>query len=441
MSTAPFSAELWSESEQWSRDQLAAFQLDRMQSQLRYVFDRSEFYRARFGELGWSPSELVDLRDLAHLPFTRKYDYVESLAAAPPWGTAVAADPTSLERIHFSSGTTAKPVPLFWTGGDIERWTENYACMYYGQGVRPQDIAQVMYTFSWFVGGSAAMQGFQRVGAASIPAGSRDSKRQIETMMQYGTTVLPATPSFVFHLLEVAAGMGIDLRDSAVRAVVVGGEPGGGVPSTRARIEEGYGAEVFDTYGSLEFQPIAWECTAHDGLHFAEHSAFVEILDPVTDEPVPDGEPGVVVLTHLHREASPLVRWWTGDVAVRDSSPCACGRTTSRLVGGVRGRADDMLVVRGVNLFPSAVEQIVRQAEGAAGEYLIVLDDSFKDPVTGYLTGIRVRLEAEAGAAPDIGQVVESTIHARLGVRALVEVVPYGALPRSEHKSKRVVHE
>lgn len=441
MSTAPFSAELWSESEQWSRDQLAAHQLDRLKSQMSYVFERSAYYGARFEALGWSPDDLGDLSDLSKLPFTRKYDYVESLAEAPPWGSGIAADPVDIERIHFSSGTTAKPAPLFWTGGDIERWTENYARMYYGQGIRREDIAQIMYTFSWFVGGSAAIQGFQRVGAASIPAGSRDSERQIETMMHYGTTVLPATPSFVFHLLEVAAGMGVDLRDSAVKTIVIGGEPGGSVPSTRARIEAGYGAEVFDTYGSLEFQPIAWECTAHDGLHFAEHSAIVEILDPVTDQPVPDGEPGVVVLTHLHREASPLVRWWTGDVAVRDSSPCACGRTTARLVGGVRGRADDMLVVRGVNLFPSAVEQIVRQAEGAAGEYVIVLDDSVKDPVTGYLTGIRIRLEAEASAPKDIGRSVESTIHARLGVRATVEVLPYGALPRSEHKAKRVIHE
>ncbi|GAA1007947.1 CoA ligase [Acrocarpospora pleiomorpha] len=440
MTATPFSATLWNESERWSRDQLVAHQSDRLRSQLRYVSERSAFYAARFGELDWSPEDVAGLDSLAELPFTRKYDYVESLSAAPPWGSAIAADPESIERIHFSSGTTARPAPLFWTGGDIERWTENYARMYYGQGIRPADVAQVLYTFSWFVGGSAAVQGLQRVGAASIPAGSRDSERQIETMMHYRTTVLPATPSFVFHLLEVADGMGLDLRDSAVRKIVLGGEPGGSVPSTRSRIQDGYGAEVFDTYGSLEFQPIAWECTAHDGMHFAEHSAVVEILDPVTDEPVPDGDPGVVVLTHLHREASPLVRWWTGDVAVRDSSPCACGRTTARLVGGVRGRADDMLVVRGVNLFPSAVEELVRQAEGAAGEYLIVLDETVKDPVSGYLTGIKVRLEARSDAPVDLGSAVAAAIHARLGVRAHVEVVAYGELPRSEHKAKRVVH-
>ena len=437
----PDSADLWDQAESWSRDRLHAFQVSELTRQLAYVWKRSDFYRERLGKAGWQPGDLGADADLSKLPFTRKRDYVESLSAAPPWGSAIAADPEAIERIHFSSGTTARPAPLFWTGGDIERWTENYARMYYGQGIRRTDIAQVLYTFSWFVGGSAAVQGLQRIGATSIPAGSRDSERQIETMMHYQTTVLPATPSFVFHLLEVADRMGIRLHDTAVRTIVIGGEPGGSVPSTRTRIEAGYGAEVFDTYGSLEFQPIAWECTAHDGMHLAEHSAIVEILDPTNDEPVRDGDPGVVVLTHLNREASPLVRWWTGDIAVRDSAPCACGRTTARLVGGVRGRADDMLVVRGVNLFPSAVEQIVRRAEGAAGEYLIVLDDSVKDPVTGYLTGIKVRVEAEPGAVPDVGGELAAALHTQLGVRAEIEVLPYGTLPRSDHKAKRVLHE
>lgn len=441
MTTAPFPSHLWDASERWSRDELENHQLDRLRQQLRYVWTNSKFYRHRFNEIGWTPESLTDFGSLASLPFTRKSDYVGSLAAAPPWGSAIAASPANVERIHFSSGTTAKPAPLFWTAADIDHWTENYARMYYGQGVRSHDIAQILYTFSWFVGGSAALQGFQRIGATSIPAGPRDSERQIDTMMQFGTTILPATPSFVFHLLEVAEQMGVDLRESTVKTIIIGGEPGASVPATRTRIEEGYAAEVFDTYGSLEFQPIAWECTAHEGMHLAEQSAFVEILDPETNHPVPDGEPGVVVLTHLQREATPLVRWWTGDVAVRDSSPCPCGRTQARLIGGVRGRADDMLIVRGVNVFPSAIEQIVRRTPGAAGEYVIVLDSSVKDPQTGYLTGVKVRFEIEPDASADIGETVSAAIHSQLGIRAKTEPLHYGSLPRTEHKAKRIIHE
>jgi phenylacetate-CoA ligase len=441
VTTTPYSAQLWEESEAFSRDRLAAHQLEQLRRQLKHVGENSALYRARFAEAGWSPEDLRDFADLAQLPFTRKADYVRGLSDQPPWGAAIAVPPEAVARIHFSSGTTAKPAPMFWTESDIGHWTENYARMYYGQGVRVTDIAQIMYTFSWFVGGAAALQGFRRLGTGTIPAGPRDSERQIETMLTFGTTVLPATPSFVFHLLEIAAKMGVDLRDSAVRTIIIGGEPGASVPSTRKRIEDGYGAEVFDTYGSLEFQPIAWECVAHQGLHLAEQSSYVELVDPVTGSQVPDGEPGVVVLTHLDRAASPLVRWWTGDIAVRDSAPCPCGRTQARLVGGVRGRADDMLVIRGVNLFPSAVEQIVRETPGASGEYVIVLDESVRDPGTGYPTAIKIRFEAEVTAAADIADTISAAVHTRLGVRAVVEQVAFGSLRRSEHKAKRVVVE
>jgi phenylacetate-CoA ligase len=180
---------------------------------------------------------------------------------------------------------------------------------------------------------------------------------------------------------------------------------------------------------------------AHEGLHLAEQSSYVELVDPVTGSLVPDGEPGVVVLTHLDRAASPLVRWWTGDIAVRDSAPCPCGRNQARLVGGVRGRADDMLVIRGVNLFPSAVEQIVRETPGASGEYVIVLDESVRDPGTGYPTAIKIRFEAEVTAPAGIADTISAAVHTRLGVRAVVERVAFGSLRRSEHKTKRVVVE
>jgi phenylacetate-CoA ligase len=260
-------------------------------------------------------------------------------------------------------------------------------------------------------------------------------------MFHYGTTAVSGTPSFMLHLAETAEAMGRPLTASSVSRIQVGGEPGAGVPATRAHIEQRWGARCFDGYGSLEFQPIAWECESQQGGHLVEDFAFAEVLDAETHEPVPDGTPGVLVLTHLDKQATPLVRWWTGDVVVRDSEPCECGRTLARLPGGVVGRADDMLVVRGVNLFPSAVEHIVRRTPGTTGEYLIVLDRDVKDANTGYLTGIKLRVEVAQGGSPDVARQLAAAVRAELTVRCLVESVPAGTLPRSTHKSKRVVTE
>jgi phenylacetate-CoA ligase len=226
-----------------------------------------------------------------------------------------------------------------------------------------------------------------------------------------------------------------------VRRIQVGGEPGAGIPGTRRRIEELWGAKVFDGYGSLEFQPIAWECEHQTGGHLAEDFAYAEVVDAETGEPVPDGTPGVLVLTHLDKQATPFVRWWTGDVVVRDSTPCSCGRTLSRLPGGVRGRGDDMLVVRGVNLFPSAVENVVRRTPGATGEFRIVIDHDVTDAVSGYLTGIKIRIEAEEHHAAALAADLSRAVRAELTVRTLVDCVPPGSLERTTHKAKRLLRE
>lgn len=233
--------------------------------------------------------------------------------------------------------------------------------------------------------------------------------------------------------------MGRDLRRSRVRCIGVGGEPGAGVPATRMRLEELWDARVFDCYGSLEFQPIAWDCAAQAGGHLMEDFVHAEVIDPATGEDVPDGTPGMLVLTHLDKEAFPLVRWATGDVVVRDSRPCACGRTHARLPGGVLGRADDMIVIRGVNLFPTAVEDVVRAMPGLADEYRIILDETVRDPATGFPTGIRLQVEALDGAPADVGERLAEAIRRRLLVRARVEVLPAMTLERFTHKAKRLV--
>lgn len=436
----PFSDTMWSEREIWSRDQIESYQLEMLRKQLAYVGKHSRHYAHVFANTGFDPRDFGSLSDLEKLPLTKKADYVAGIDQSPPWGSLMAAAPEDIVRVHFSSGTTNRPVHMGWTAQDKERWSDMFARYFYGQGLRKRDIYQVMVSYAWFVGGLGVSQAAERVGATIIPAGNQDSKRQIDTLFQFGTTALFATPSFVAHLAEVANDTGRDLRGSSVKFIDVGGEPGGGIAGTRQRIENLWDAQVYDCYGMIEFQPTAWEMPAKDGLVIADDFVYAEVLDPDTLKAVADGTPGVLVLTHLDKQASPLVRWWTGDIVVRDRRPGSDQRTFGRLIDGVRGRADDMLVIRGVNLFPSAVETVLREIPGAGVEYQIVLDESLKD-ASGFWTGIRLRVENEGEPRSGFEEEVSSRVREELKVRTLVEVHSFGSLPRATHKAKRVVKE
>ena len=437
----PFSDTIWDERETWSRDRIESFQLDALKRQLPRVAERSVHYKRVLGEAGFTAGDLKSFADLRHLPFTRKSDYVAGLEAAPPFGTLAAVVPGEAVRVHFSSGTTARPAPVLWTQADIDRWADLYARYLYAQGLRRGDVFQCMFNYAWFVGGLGATLAAQHLGALVIPASSSDTERQIDTIFQYKPKCVIGTPSFMAHMAEAAEKLGRDLASSTVKMVCVGGEPGASIPGTRERIERQWGAKMFDCYGALECQPIGWDTAAQLGPTLAEDFIYVEILHPDTAEPVADGERGVLVLTHLDKQACPLVRWWTGDIVVRDSKTAPDGRTHARLVGGVMGRSDDMLIIRGVNLFPTAVEDIVRAFPGLTNEYLLVIDASVKDPKTGFLTGVKLRVEPAGDAGPDLAERLEKRLREKLQVRFHVEVVAPGTLPRTVHKAKRVVHE
>lgn len=439
--TQPHSANYWSDVETWSRDRLESFQLEALRRQLAYVGTSSKYFRQEWKTLGFEPGDLTDPTDLRKLPMIRKADYVASIAEDEPYGSMLAASLDDVQRVHFSSGTTSSPTPVCWTRADLDRWADLYARASYSQGVRSQDVYQVLFGFPWFVGGLGVTASSERIGCTVLPGGSGETERQISVMHDFGTTAVSGTPSFMLHLAETAEKMGRPLSESAVARIQVGGEPGAGIPQTRAAIEQKWGAKVFDGYGSLEFQPIAWECEHQQGGHLAEDFAYVEVVDAQNGDPVPDGTPGVLVLTHLDKQATPFVRWWTGDVVVRDSTPCSCGRTLSRLPGGVRGRGDDMLVVKGVNLFPSSVENIVRRMDGVTGEYRIVLDGDVTHAETGYLTGIKVRLEVQHGHEDRVARTLASAIRTELTVRTVIDCVAVGSLERSTHKATRVIRE
>ena len=318
-----------------------------LRAQLASLAGRSEFHRERFAATGFDPRDPAWLEAFQALPLMDKRDHLGSLEGREPWGTNLGVDPSELVRVHFSSGTTSVPTPIAWTAADLDRWTHLYARGAYSYGLRHTDVYLCLLSFAWFVGGLGTHAAFERIGATCIPGGNQESLRQLETMRRFGVTTTALTPSFALHLAEVAEEAGIDLRALPVSKMLIAGEPGGSVPATRRLIEELWDAKVFDGYGSLEFQPIAWECERQAGLHLQEDFLFPEVLDPESLRPVPDGTPGLLVLTHLDKQAHPLVRWSTGDVVAIDRAPCACGRTTARLASGVLGRTDDMLVVRG----------------------------------------------------------------------------------------------
>jgi phenylacetate-CoA ligase len=437
----PYSETIWDERETWSRDRIESFQLDALRNQLKRVGERSKYYRDVFARSGFLANDFKSLADLRRLPFSHKADYVAGIAAEPPFGRHTAVQKDEAVRVHFSSGTTGKPTPVLWTQADIERWADLYARYLYAQGLRRGDVLQCMFNYAWFVGGLGATLAAQHLGALVIPASSGDTERQIETIFEYGTNCVIGTPSFMAHMAEAVAKMGRDLTQSKVKMVCVGGEPGASIPGTRERLEQQWGAPVFDCYGALECQPIGWDTAARLGPTLAEDFIYVEVLHPDTHEPVADGERGVLVLTHLDKVACPLVRWWTGDIVVRDSTTAPDGRTHARLKGGVLGRADDMLIIRGVNLFPTAVEDIVRAFPGLTNEYVLVVDDSVKDPKTKFLVGVRLKVEREAGAPADIGEQLSQRLREKLQVRFHVEVLEAGTLPRTVHKAKRVLHE
>jgi len=437
----PFSSVIWDEVETWPRERIEAFQLEALKRQLVRVGERSDHYRRLFKDSGFDPRDFKSLADLRRLPFSRKSDYMAGLEAQPPFGSFAAVVPGEAVRVHFSSGTTARPAPVLWSTADIDRWAELYARYLYAQGLRRGDVFQCMFNYAWFVGGLGATLAAQRLGALVIPASSGDTERQIDSIFQYGTQCVIGTPSFMAHVAEAAAKLGRDLTQSKVKMVCVGGEPGGSIPGTRERLEAQWGAPMYDCYGALECQPIGWETAAQTGPTLAEDFIYAEVLHPDTHEPVADGERGVLVLTHLDKEACPLVRWWTGDIVVRDSRPAADGRTHARLTGGVQGRADDMLIIKGVNLFPTAVEDVVRAFPGLTNEYVLVIDDSVRDPKTQFLNGVRLRVEREDGAPADVGERLSQRLREKLQVRFHVDVLPAGTLPRTVHKAKRVIHE
>lgn len=419
------------------RDALRGHQMTRLRKLLAEALPGNRFYARKFA--GLDLTRLDAPADLARLPFTTKAELAADQAEYPPYGTALSYPTDRYCRLHQTSGTSTGR-PLRWLD-DTAGWEQVVRCWMLSfpiMGLVPADRAFFPFSFGPFLGFWTAYEAASRFGLLCLPGGGMSSTARLRFLVEHQATVVCATPTYALHLAELAKKEGIDLPGSAVRALVVAGEPGGGIPGTRQRIADGWGARVLDHYGLTEIGPVAFEPQSVPGsLLVLESEVIAEVLQPNGDSPTPDGETGELVLTSLGRVGSPLIRYRTGDLVRVDPHPPASPDVPPGwrlLVGGVLGRVDDMIHVRGNNLYPAAIEAIVRRFPQVA-EFRIVVDQ------TGPLTDLRIEVEPLPHSPPDLADQVAQAVGDELLFRVEVAAVPPDSLPRFEMKARRVVRQ
>jgi phenylacetate-CoA ligase len=423
----------------WQRDletlprrRLEALQLARLQKIVARVARRIPFYQEKLAGLGLKPQDVRSLRDLRRLPFTTR----EDLRATYPSGLLAVAREQTL-RLHTSSGTTGKPKAIFFSARDVDNSATLMARCLVASGATRSDVLQNMMTYGLFTGALVMHYGAEKVGMMVIPAGPGNTERQIMLMQDFGTTAIHITPSFALYLSDVLEKRGIDpRRDLSLRLAYVGAEPY--TEQTRRKIEDALGVAVFNSYGLSEMNGpgVGFECSARSGMHLWEDHFLIEIVDPLTGAPLPDGEYGELVLTTLAREAMPILRYRTRDITAIIKGRCACGRTHRR-IQRITGRADDMFIVRGVNIYPQQVERVLMGLPALGRNYQIVLDGL--DEMT-----VRVELSAQGFDGRlehlvHLKQVAAEALRAEILLRPSVDLVPAGTLPVSEGKAQRVI--
>jgi phenylacetate-CoA ligase len=392
-----------------------ALRFEKMRAML---VDQNRFYRDR----------LRSAKSFAEIPFTTKAELVDDQAQTPPFGTNLTYPVDTYTRIHQTSGTIGKPLVWLDTRESWDWWLRCWAEVYSGAGVRPGDRVYVAFSFGPFIGFWAAFEAAQRIGVTVMPGGGRSTEQRLHDILEHKATVLVCTPTYALRLADAAREQNLDLARSAIRITVHAGEPGAGISETRRRIQEAFGARTFDHAGMTEMGAYGFECYTQTGLHINEDEFIAEMIDPETLRPVDPGSKGELVLTNLGRAGMPLIRYRTGDLGVLSTKPCACGRSWARLVGGVLGRADDMITIRGVNVFPSAVENIVRR-------HPEILEFAIEIYRRREMQELVLRVEVQDSADLDgLKQDFLKNLH----VRTAIERVPPGTLPRPDLKSRRI---
>ncbi|MFA4965147.1 MAG: phenylacetate--CoA ligase [Thermoleophilia bacterium] len=426
---------IWNpEYECMDRTALHQLQLRRLQMTTSWAYERVPYYRARLEARGVRPRDIRALEDVRRLPFTDE----SALRDTFPFGMfALPLD--EVVRVHSSSGTTGKPVVVGYSRGDINTWTELTARVAAAAGVQRGDLVQMAFPYGMSTGGWGLHYGIERIGATIIPAGSGQSKRHLVMMRDFGTSVLVSTPSFALYLAEQGEELGFDASALKLRLGLFGGEPCSA--HMKAEIEARLGIQATDNYGLSEVMGpgVAGECDCACGLHVNEDHLLLEVVDPASGEPLEYGEQGELVITTLTKEAFPLLRYRTHDLTALDPSRCECGRTLVRMQK-VRQRTDDMLIIRGVNVFPSQIEDALFRIEGVRPHYLVVVERRKN------LDDLEVRIEVEEDIFSDVmadmvafQESVADQLQSALGLRARVTLVEPGAIERTAGKAKRVL--
>ena len=421
-------------------DETRQMQLARLQQQLAYVYARSPFYRRKFDEAKVNPSTIRYLEDLTAFPFTTKDELRHSQSEELPLGAHRAASARDIIRLHSSSGTTGRPSYVGITAHDRSGWIQSVARAYWSQGVRPDSVVMMGFGLGFFVGGLPLHDAIEQIGATFIPIGTGASDRLLNSIRDTGANMLTCTPSYATYLAEYAQErIGITPRSLGIKRIQGGAEPGAGVPATRRRLEEEWDCIVTEGIGNADLIPVyGAECDQKAGMHFlAPDLMLLELIDPDSGEPLEfiEGATGELVATHLKRECVPLVRFRTRDHVVVWTDPCPCGRTGMRL--RCIGRTDDMLILRGVNVFPSAVKDVVMNLRPrTTGEIQILLDQP------GPRVEPPLKIQVEYGPAvsnlAELKREIETILRDKLIFSAAVELAPPGTLPRYEMKAQLV---
>jgi len=423
--------------ETMSLDEMQDFQLKQLRQTVAWVYEKVPFYKNKLDDLGINSKDIKELNDLGKLPFSVKNDLRDNY----PFGLC-AVPMQDVVRVHASSGTTGKPITGPYTADDLDQWSNCMARNLYAAGVRSNDILQNSYGIGLFTGGLGFIQGAEKIGATLIPTSSGQTERQILIMQDFGTTVLGCTPSYALTIAEKGQQMGINFKDLRLRIGVFGAEPW--TVEMRKEIEERLGIKAHEAYGLTELMGpgVAFDCQAQDGfLHINEDHILAEIIDPVTGEVLPQGTKGELVFTAIQRRAMPMLRYRTRDITMLQREKCECGRTLIKMEK-VYGRSDDMLIIGGVNIFPSQIESLLLDQKGIEPQYVIIVRKK------GYLDSLEVNVEAKSeiyqageGKIREVEQRIESHMRGVIGIGIKIRLVSPGTITRSEGKAMRVIDE
>lgn len=417
-----------------SRDERRALQGKRLHKVVDYVYHNVPFYRHKLQAMDVTPDDINDIADLQKLPFTTKQDLRDNY----PFGLQ-AAPQSEIVRIHASTGTTGQPTIVGYTRKDIGVWSECMARCLTAYGVSRSDTFSVAYGYGLFTGGLGAHYGVENLGATVVPASTGNTEKHVRLIRDLGITGIACTPSYALHMAEVMEEMGIDRQQLKLRVGAFGAEPW--TESMRQEIETRLGIDAYNIYGLSEIMGpcVSYECHCKQGSHINEDHFFPEIINPDTLEPLPYGQTGELVFTTLTKEGMPLLRYRTRDLCALYDEPCECGRTTLRM-GRIKGRSDDMLIIRGINVFPTQIESVILSCQEFEPHYQLIIDR------VDNLDRLKVQVELrndyftdDMGRLAELEQMLVQKLKSVLSIRAKVQLLPSGSLSRCEGKSKRVI--